>query len=212
MDVQWLNWAIMLASFAALIWLGFKSSATVHEGDDAEEGFLVAGRSLGAFVGASTIVATGFSGWGFMGSPGVAYEFGAIEVLGNFFFAPAMVIAVLFFANYLAKRAEHMGSCTIPEYAARLHGDGGWARVVHSVAAIITIVLLLVFLTSQIKAVGLLAAGLARHLDQLGSIVDDHDHHHLHGAGRADGRGLDRHAHVDGHADRLGHHHGSDFQ
>ncbi len=158
-DLLWLNWLIMLISFAALIWLGFKSSAVVHEHDDADEGFLVAGRSLGAFVGASTIVATGYSGWGFMGSPGVAYEFGTIEVLGNFFYAPAMTIAVLFFANHLAKRAERMGTCTIPEYVAQLHGIGGWRQAIHGVAAFVTIVLLLVFLTSQIKAVGLLAAG-----------------------------------------------------
>jgi Na+/proline symporter len=155
-----LNWMIMLASFGVLIWLGWKSSKVVVEDEQGDEaGFLLAGRSLGPFVGASTIVATGFSGWGFMGSPGVAYQYGAIELLGNFMFAPAMVIAVLFFAKYLSKRAESLGSCTIPEYAARLHGEGGLGRLVQGVAAIITIVLLLVFLTSQIKAVGLLAAG-----------------------------------------------------
>ncbi|PIE34576.1 MAG: sodium:solute symporter, partial [Gammaproteobacteria bacterium] len=149
----------MFASFGVLIWLGWKSSQIVVEDEEGdEEGFLLAGRSLGPFVGASTIVATGFSGWGFMGSPGVAYQYGAIELLGNFMFAPAMVIAVLFFARYLAKRAESMGSCTIPEYAARLHGEGGLGRLVQGVAALITVVLLLVFLTSQIKAVGLLAA------------------------------------------------------
>ncbi|PRY95737.1 sodium/pantothenate symporter [Hasllibacter halocynthiae] len=158
-DILWTNWAILLASFAGLIWLGWRSSKTVVGESEDESGFLIAGRSLGPFVGASTIVATGFSGWGFMGSPGVAYEFGATELLGNFMFAPAMVIAVLFFARYLAGRAEAMGSCTIPEYAARLHAEGGMARVVQGVAAIITIVLLLVFLTSQIKAVGILAAG-----------------------------------------------------
>ncbi|CTQ32840.1 sodium:solute symporter family protein [Jannaschia rubra] len=156
-DILWLNWTIMAISFAVLIWLGWRSS-TIAEGDD-ESGFLIAGRSLGPFVGASTIVATGFSGWGFMGSPGVAYEFGATELLGNFMFAPAMVIAVLFFARYLARRAQKMRSCTIPEYAARLHGDGSLSRWVQGVAAVITIVLLLVFLTSQIKAVGILAAG-----------------------------------------------------
>ena len=99
----------------------------VHSNNDDESGFLVAGRSLGPFVVAATIVATGYSGWGFRGSPGVAYEFGAIEVLGNFMFAPAMVIAVLFFARFLSRRAETMGSCTIPEYAANLHGTG-WCR------------------------------------------------------------------------------------
>lgn len=156
-----INWLIMAISFVVLIGIGWKSSQIVDDSVD-ESGFLLAGRSLGPFVGGSTIVATGFSGWGFMGSPGVAYQYGAIELLGNFMFAPAMVIAVLFFARYLSKRAESMGSCTIPEYAARLHSDGSGgdklARWVQGVAAVITIVLLLVFLTSQIKAVGLLAA------------------------------------------------------
>ncbi|WP_411957155.1 sodium:solute symporter family protein [Paracoccus homiensis] len=157
--ISLLNWLIMLGSIAGLLWLGWKSSATVHAGGDDESGFLIAGRSLGPFVGAATIVATGYSGWGFMGSPGVAYQYGAIELLGNFMFAPAMVIAVLFFARFLSKRAEEMHSCTIPEYAARTHADGMLGRWVQGVAAIMTIVLLLVFLTSQIKAVGILAAG-----------------------------------------------------
>lgn len=155
----WLNWLIMLGSIAGLLWLGWKSSATVHSGGDDESGFLIAGRSLGPFVGAATIVATGYSGWGFMGSPGVAYQYGAIELLGNFMFAPAMVIAVLFFARFLSRRAEEMQSCTIPEYAARTHAEGTLGRWVQGVAALMTIILLLVFLTSQIKAVGILAAG-----------------------------------------------------
>ncbi|WP_040610251.1 sodium:solute symporter family transporter, partial [Oceaniovalibus guishaninsula] len=158
-DYIWLNWLIMGASIVGLLWLGWKSSATVHEGGDSESGFLIAGRSLGPFVGAATIVATGYSGWGFMGSPGVAYQYGAIELLGNFMFAPAMVIAVLFFARFLSERAEKLQSCTIPEYIARTHAEGGLGRWVQGVAAAMTIVLLLVFLTSQIKAVGILAAG-----------------------------------------------------
>ena len=156
-NYQWLNWGLLLGSFAILILIGYLSSRTLKDSDAA--GFLVAGRSLGPFVGAGTIVATGFSGWGFMGSPGVAYEFGSVEVLGNFFFAPAMVIAVLYFAHFLRKRAEELGSCTIPEYVSQVHGGGSLLeRWVKGIAAVITIVLLLVFLTSQIKAVGLLGA------------------------------------------------------
>lgn len=158
-DYLWLNWLIMAASMIALLWLGWKSCGAMHQNAEDESGFLVAGRSLGPLVGAGTIVATGYSGWGFMGSPGVAYQFGAVELLGNFMFAPAMVIAVLFFARFLSIRAEAMESCTIPEYAARLHATGRLGRVVQAVAALMTIVLLLVFLTSQIKAVGMLAAG-----------------------------------------------------
>jgi sodium/pantothenate symporter len=150
------NWSLLILTFGLLIYLGYLSSKLMRKSD--ESGFLVAGRSLGPFVGAGTIVATGFSGWGFMGSPGVTYQFGAIEVLGNFFFAPAMVIAVLYFARFLQRKAADMGSNTIPEYIAQIHGGGAMGRVVQGVAAVITIILLLVFLTSQIKAVGLLGA------------------------------------------------------
>lgn len=167
----WLNWAIMIVSILVLLWLGWKSSATVRQDKTGESGFLIAGRSLGPFVGAATIVATGFSGWGFMGSPGVAYEYGAVELLGNFMFAPAMVIAVLLFARFLSSRAEEMKSCTIPEYAARLHADGVLGRWVQGVAAGVTIVLLLVFLTSQIKAVGILAAGWLNMPEAWGAVL-----------------------------------------
>lgn len=153
---QMLNWGLMIVTFAVMIGIGALSARQVSDSD--EGGFLVAGRTLGPFVGASTIVATGFSGWGFMGSPGVAYEYGAIEVLGNFFFAPAMMIAVLFFANSMQKRAIKMGSNTIPEYIAQIHGGGEGGRLVQGVAAFITIILLMVFLVSQIKAVGMLGA------------------------------------------------------
>ncbi|ERI53929.1 hypothetical protein N878_13500 [Pseudomonas sp. EGD-AK9] len=150
------NWVLLIVTFALMIGMGFLSSRKVRDSD--EGGFLLAGRSLGAFVGASTIVATGFSGWGFMGSPAVAYEFGAIELLGNFFFAPAMMIAVLFFANHMQKRALCMGSNTIPEYIGQIHGGGAGGRLLQGVAAVMTIVLLMVFLVSQIKAVGMLGA------------------------------------------------------
>nr|WP_298522357.1 sodium:solute symporter family protein [uncultured Halomonas sp.] len=153
---QLFNWGLLLITFGLMIYLGFLSSRMMKKGD--EGGFLLAGRSLGAFVGAGTIVATGFSGWGFVGSPGATYQFGAIEILGNFFFAPAMVIAVLYFASFLQAKAVDMGSNTIPEYIAQIHGGGTLGRAVQGLAALITIILLLVFLTSQIKAVALLGA------------------------------------------------------
>lgn len=151
-----LNWGLLIVTFAVMIGIGVWSGKTVSDSD--EGGFLLAGRTLGPFVGAGTIVATGFSGWGFMGSPGVAYEFGAIEVLGNFFFAPAMLVAVLYFASFLQKRAATMGSNTIPEYIGQIHGGGAGGRLLQGVSAVITIVLLMVFMVSQIKAVGLLGA------------------------------------------------------
>jgi len=156
-DWLWLNWTLMGLSIAVLFYLGIRSMRIANSNDEA--GFLIAGKSLGPFVGAASIMATGYSGWGFVGSPGVAYQYGAIEVLGNFLFAPAFVFAILFFARALRERAEALGSYTIPEYIARQHSPGGrWSRALQAVSAVIMVVLLLVFLTSQIKAVGLMGA------------------------------------------------------
>lgn len=76
-----INWIIFLAASAELIYMGYKYSGIASSDDEA--GFLLAGRSLGVFVGASTLVATGFSGWCFMGSPGVAYQFGMVPESGT---------------------------------------------------------------------------------------------------------------------------------
>lgn len=152
-----LNWILLILTVAVMVGLAIYSNKIIHSGKG-EGGFLLAANCLGPFIGAATIVATGFSGWGFMGSPGVAYKYGAIELLGNFFFAPAMVFAVLFCARFLHQKAQNIGSLTIPEYIASSHeGPQNIKRLTQAFAAIITIVLLLVFLVGQIKALGLLA-------------------------------------------------------
>lgn len=152
-----LNWWLLLGTISIMVGLATYSNKVMHKGNG-EGGFLLASNCLGPFIGASTIVATAFSGWGFMGSPGVAYKYGAIELLGNFFFAPAIVLAVLFCARFLHHKAQTMGTLTIPEYIAHSHsGPDSIKRVTQAFAAIITIVLLLVFLVGQIKALGLLA-------------------------------------------------------
>ena len=157
MDVwKILNWTILIIAVIEMIWLGIKSSRVCADSD--ERGFLLAGDGLGVFVASCTIVATGYSGWCFMGAPGVAYAYGGIELLGNFMFAPAIAFATMFFAGALRKRAGTMGSMTIPEYIGERHGDGTESKILTSFAAVVTIILLLVFLTGQIKAVGLLTA------------------------------------------------------
>jgi sodium/proline symporter/sodium/pantothenate symporter len=152
-----LNWILLLITVAVMVALALYSNKLM-KADEGEGGFLLAANCLGPFTGAATIVATGFSGWGFMGSPGVAYKYGAIELLGNFFFAPAMVLAVLFCARFLHQKAQAMGSLTIPEYIAKNHqGPESIKRLTQGFAALITILLLLVFMIGQVKALGLLA-------------------------------------------------------
>ncbi|MCL6415486.1 sodium:solute symporter family protein [Aestuariirhabdus sp. Z084] len=151
------NWILLLITVVIMIALAVYSNKVIQM-KSGEGGFLLAAGGLGPFIGAATIVATGFSGWGFMGSPGMAYKYGAIELLGNFFFAPAMVLAVLLCARFLREKAQKMGSLTIPEYIVNIHdGPASIKRLTQTVAALVSIVLLLVFLVGQIKALGLLA-------------------------------------------------------
>lgn len=157
---MWINWLILLASIAMMAFLAIKASRAISASGD-ESGFLVAGRSLGPFVTAGTIVATGFSGWGFMGSPGAAYQYGTIEVLGNFMFAPAMVVAVLFFASYLRNRALAIGSSTIPEFIVNLHcqdKNSKTARLLSIITSLGMVIFLTIFLTAQIRALGILGS------------------------------------------------------
>ncbi|AGH82075.1 hypothetical protein PCNPT3_10685 [Psychromonas sp. CNPT3] len=150
------NWMLLILTVILMVGIALYSNKIMKK-STGEGGFLLGGSALGPFVGAATIVATGFSGWGFMGSPGVAYKYGAIELLGNFFFAPAMILAVLFCARFLHRKSQQMGSCTIAEYIAQSHQGSALAkRITQGLIAIISIVLLLIFLVGQIKALGLL--------------------------------------------------------
>ena len=152
------GWSLFCLSVVVLVYLGIRANRVVRK--DTVSGFLLAGRSLGVFVGSATVVASGFSGWAFIGSPGVAYQYGTVELLTNFMFSPAMVLAILFFGDYLRRRAQELNSLTIPEYIAAQHAGGLTGRFIQGLAAVLTIVLLSVFLISQIKALGLLASSL----------------------------------------------------
>ncbi len=151
-----LNWILLGVSAAILIGLSLYSMRAA--GDKEESGFLVANNSLGPFVAAATLVATGYSGFVFIGSPGVAYEYGSLELFANVFYTPAFLIATLFFANFLRRKAASLGSRTMPEYIAQTHAGGRAGRWLQGVTAIIIVLLLSVFLISQVKAIGLLVS------------------------------------------------------
>ncbi|GAB2712874.1 sodium:solute symporter family protein [Halomonas garicola] len=151
------NWFLLIFSATVLIGLSLYSMRAA--GDKDESGFLVANNSLGPFVAAATLVATGYSGFVFIGSPGVAYEYGSLELFSNTFYSTAFLIATLFFANILRRKASTLGSRTIPEYIAQIHSGGTAGRWLQGIVALIMVLLLGVFLVSQIKAIGLLVSG-----------------------------------------------------
>jgi sodium/pantothenate symporter len=153
------NWIIMFGGMALLVFLGFKANRIASSDDEA--GFLLGARSFGPIVMAGTIMATGFSGWGFVGAPGVVYEFGFTELFANFFFSLSITAAILFFGNYLRSRAGEIGSLTLPEYIRQRHQSSEEDKLgpmIQGLAAVINIILMVVFMVAQIKALGLVCS------------------------------------------------------
>ncbi len=154
------NWIIFILASIVLIGVGVYSNNKIKkQAANSGEGFLLGGKQIGAFVGAGTLMATGYSGWGFIGSPGTAYAYGTIEILANFFFAPAIVFGTLMFANFMRKNAKESGGLTVPEYMAVTHrGTKNQRRLVHFFAGLATFVFLSVYMIGQVRAVGLVAS------------------------------------------------------
>lgn len=137
-----------------MVGVGFWSSRTVGE-NASDEDFLLGGGNVGPFMGAAALVATGYSGWGFIGAPGTAYAYGVIEILANFMYGPAICFGTLWFSNYLRKQAAGRGGVTIPEYLRNIHdGSEKWSRAIHFIAGFSTLVFLMIYVIGQIRALG----------------------------------------------------------
>lgn len=165
------NWSIFIITCLLMVFVGFWSGRKV-KGADTDEGYLLGGKQIGPFVGAAALVATGYSGWGFIGAPGTAYAYGTIELLANFLYAPAICFGTLWFANYLRKQAGDRGGLTIPEYLSRVHrGTDKEKRAVHFLAGIATLVFLTVYVVGQIRALGYTGSVWLNISEQLASIL-----------------------------------------
>lgn len=156
---MWFNWTVLAVTAIVLIGVGAWSGRQIKGAAAEGAGFLLGGRQIGPFIGAGTLIATGYSGWGFIGSPGTAYRYGTVEILANFLFAPAIVFGTMLFAGFMRRRAERSGGLTIPEYLANSHrGTPGQRRLVHFIAGFATFLFLSVYLIGQIRAIGLVAS------------------------------------------------------
>ena len=166
------NWIIFIVASLILLSVGFWSQLRIKKDKSASQGFLLGAKSIGAFIGAGTLMATGFSGWGFIGSPGTTYAYGTIEIFANSFFGIAITFGTLFFAGFMKRRAEESGGFTVPEYISTTHrGDIIQKRIVHGFGGLATFVFLSVFSIGQVRAVGLVASQWLGISEQLSSLL-----------------------------------------
>ncbi|MEA4891664.1 MAG: hypothetical protein VB085_03765 [Peptococcaceae bacterium] len=136
-----LSWGIVIVvTVISVVIAMYAARGKQGSGITSDEDFLVAGRDLGSFAAACTLVATYWSGYAFIGSVGVAWEFGYNSLVAGAAYVPPLVFAVIFLANYLKKKAYKMGSLSIPEYAGQIHNSAG----VHAVIAVLNVLLMTV--------------------------------------------------------------------
>ncbi len=112
--------------------------------------FLLGGANLGAIVAAGTLCATYWSGHAFVGSVGTAYAYGYTQLLAGAGYIPPMVIACVFLARFMKKKADKMGALSVTEYAGRIHDSAA----VHFIGALANVCLMFVSLLTQFKALG----------------------------------------------------------
>lgn len=139
-------------SLALVLAVGLWSARRTRDASD----FFVAGRRLGLIVTGLATMASAFSGFVFLGGPGLTYRIGTASLM---ICAPVGFTAGLLcwtVARPLRQLAEVRPVLTVPEAVTGRYGDAGAGRAAGGVAAVAVVVGTVGYLGSQILALGVL--------------------------------------------------------
>jgi len=138
-----LTFAVVLtASVGALIFigiLGYRKTRT-------EEDFLVAGRSIGPWVGGAVLAATQISAGTFVGTVGRHYFAGVSFV----WVWPGVWFGWLISALFVAPKLREFGAVTVPDFLAARYSS----RLARGLSAILIIFAYMILLVAQYQACG----------------------------------------------------------
>jgi SSS family transporter len=124
---------------------GMKRSKTLED-------YVLAGRNIPPLVLAFTLLATWFSGWAFVGNPGYMYAFGFPAMHWNLFLGIGIMLSIVFFALPLRTSTERLQSLSIPDWI----GDRYDSKSARGLVAILAIIVLIISMVAQYKAIALL--------------------------------------------------------
>lgn len=124
---------------------GMKRSKTLED-------FVLAGRNIPPLILAFTLLATWFSGWAFVGNPGYMYAFGFPAMHWNLFLGIGIMLSIVFFALPLRTSTERLKSLSIPDWI----GDRYDSKSARGLVAILAIIVLIISMVAQYKAIALL--------------------------------------------------------
>lgn len=139
------GWGVFIGFTAILLLIGIMAE---RKGVKSDAEYWAANRSLGPLVIAMTIIASAYSGWAMVGSPGIFYAYGWIEAIGGLMWIFPSIWFTLYLGKRLRAQTEAMGSLTIPSYMGIAHNS----RLLQFGGAFFTIAMYLVMIVSQLKA------------------------------------------------------------
>jgi len=154
---------IILLYLVAIFAIGFWSMRKTKTSAD----FFIAGKSLGLFVSAIAIFATSLSGFLFIGGPGLTYSVG----MGALWFTFPTTISFAMAYYILGKRmrliTEATGAMTVADAVYHRYNS----RVASGLTGVATLVGVVVFLGTQVLALGTIIAFIFNTSVALGVVV-----------------------------------------
>ena len=129
--IAW-SWLFLVFYIGGMLALGVIGQRRIHHADD----FATARGAYGPFFLALAFAATTASGATFLGSPGLAYEWGLPSVWGNFLYPIGVYFGVLISMRLIATAGNRFGNRSIPEYLGDRYGSEG-IRVLVSVFSLV---------------------------------------------------------------------------
>ncbi len=112
--------------------------------------YLVSGRKFGVISGALVLTFASCSGWYGLGSPAIMYTYGYIEVILFTLWAVGGVLMWYFLGYWMRDSSRELGTYTVPETIARMHGANVYA---HLSLAVLTALGIVAFAVGQLIAI-----------------------------------------------------------
>jgi SSS family transporter len=139
---------VMILYFATVLFEGFLSFRKTRDHDD----YLVAGRKVGPWIAGASLGATQMSAGTFVGTIAVHYLTGASFIWAWTGIWLAYIVNALWVAPRLRRYSQEHGALTFPDYI----GDRFNSHTARVVAAVLTVLAYIVFMSAQYQAGGVI--------------------------------------------------------
>jgi SSS family transporter len=139
---------VMVVYFATVLFEGFLSYRKTHHHAD----YLVAGRKVGPWIVGASLSATQMSAGTFVGTIAVHYLTGASFIWAWTGIWLAYVVNALWIAPRLRRYSHEHGALTFPDFVA----DRFNSNLARGVAAVLTVIAYIVFMSAQYQAGGVI--------------------------------------------------------